>query len=294
MNYKLFIKELTEELRKEPSLPDDITFSISTGINGVKSRRMIIKKGGESIAPCIHLDYFYDEYIKGRSMEDIARKIIEIYYSKPELPSADINLSWDKLRDHISFLLINYEANRELLENMPHIRLSDLALIFRTDSNFLGIEGYIKISNDLMNHMEQSVETLFAAAVKNTHTLLPINCFTMKNMFADDCIDEDDIPDLLICTNKEKNYGAAVVFYDEFSETVREYGFKDYYIIPSSVHELLLINKKDTGSKEDIEALVREINRSDAVSDSDYLSDNVYDYDDIRNEFESILTQYLH
>lgn len=293
MNYRLFLKELLQELKKDERLSGDISFSVNTGINGVKSRRMIIRNHSEGISPCIHLDYYYDEFMKGRSAEEIAKSIVDLYCARPDFSETDVSLSWDRLHDHISFMLINYERNREMLKSMPHIRFLDFALIFRTDSGFLGIDGFIKISTALMSQLGVDTKALFTAAYKNTPTLLPISIFPMGKLFSDDMISECDLPEILVCTNQAKSYGASVILYDDFIKKAAESGYEDFYIIPSSVHELLLFRKESENMREDLEELVREVNRSDAVSASDYLSDRVYTAEEFSAAVDSIVKQNL-
>ena len=137
MDYDTFIKELALELKTSKKLPDDLRFSSNTKNNGVVSRTLTIKNGGENISPCIHLDYYYNCYLSGQGIADIAEQIIELYVSLPEHKGVDTSLSWDKVKDYIFFTVVNYKENKGRLRNMPHLTLLDLAIILKIDAKFL-------------------------------------------------------------------------------------------------------------------------------------------------------------
>ena len=66
-----------------------------------------------------------------------------------------------------------------------------------------------------MNHTGVNTKALFTAAYKNTPTLLPISIFPMGKLFSDDMISECELPEILVCTNQAKSYGASVILYDD-------------------------------------------------------------------------------
>jgi hypothetical protein len=73
--------------------------------------------------------------------------------------------------------------------------------------------------------------------------------------------------------------GAGVIFYPNMLKELADYHESDLFIIPSSVHETLII--PDTNMIMDIESLrdmICEVNRT-AVADEEILSDNLYVYD---------------
>lgn len=78
---------------------------------------------------------------------------------------------------------------------------------------------------------------------------------------------------IAILSDKETN-GATVIFNKKVQKDLRQ-KLGEYYILPSSMHELICIPK---GNREvaELEALVRSINEKE-VSAEDYLSDNVYE-----------------
>ena len=82
---------------------------------------------------------------------------------------------------------------------------------------------------------------------------------------------------LYVLTNKSKQMGAATIFYPDVADKIEALFPNGCYVIPSSIHELLLTSK-DTLPPEDIAAMVREINNTQ-VATEDLLSYKVHEYD---------------
>ena len=72
-----------------------------------------------------------------------------------------------------------------------------------------------------------------------------------------------------------------------------EKGIEDCYVIPSSVHECLMVYDREGASKEDLECMVREVNASDCISDVEFLSNKVYRYSEIKKEFHDAVENEL-
>ena len=291
MNYNSFIKNLAKELEASNKLPDKLLFSTNTKNNGVVSRTLTIRSGEENISPCIHLDYYYDQFLSGRSIADIAGQIIELYCSLPRPKNVDINMDWERVKKNVFFNLVNADQNRELLPEMPHIPFLDLAIIFRIDSGFLGINGTICIKNDLMQTLGISLSDLFNAACENMPSLYPPIYIDLLDMIKERELitpDPDDSPDIYVATNQCKNYGAGTVLYPEFEAELDKLGLDDCYLLPSSVHEMLFLPSADRYDHEELKNMVDEVNHTPFVSDTEYLSSSVYLYSEFKKAFNEI------
>ena len=90
--------------------------------------------------------------------------------------------------------------------------------------------------------------------------------------------DMDDIPDchMKVVTNAYSINGAAAILDDELLQEIYEEFDGTYYIIPSSVHELIVI-PSGICEPDEIKSLVRQVNSTE-VRDDEILSDNVYIY----------------
>lgn len=88
---------------------------------------------------------------------------------------------------------------------------------------------------------------------------------------------------LLIATNVNGYYGAVAVLEDQVWDAILEkYGNQDYYILPSSVHETLLIPVVGADVNM-LRSTVSRINET-LVSESERLSNDVYLFDHVNRQ----------
>ena len=87
-----------------------------------------------------------------------------------------------------------------------------------------------------------------------------------------------DIPDtMFVLTNDTKVNGAAAILNDDIRQEIAE-KVGDFYMLPSSIHETLII-PKDAGMEfKELEQMVQEVNQTQ-VAPGERLSDHVYEYD---------------
>ena len=87
-----------------------------------------------------------------------------------------------------------------------------------------------------------------------------------------------DIPDtMFVLTNDTKVNGAAAILNDDNRQEIAE-KVGDFYMLPSSIHETLII-PKDAGMEfKELEQMVQEVNQTQ-VAPGERLSDHVYEYD---------------
>lgn len=241
-----------------------------------------------NISPTIYLNYYYDQYLSGKSMSDIYDDILSIYYKNAPKENIDISFYTDfqKVKDHIIFKLINYERNKELLSKVPHVRYLDLAIVFHclvdTVSNGLAT---ILIHHHHMSFWDISVEELHRLAMKNTPVLLSCHLQNMSEIFKE--IISEEHSDLLDCnidllpmyvlSNTRKLNGSGCILYKDLLSEISASLESDLYILPSSVHEVLLIPAEAATSLENLSSMVQEINATQLTRE-EVLSDHVYYY----------------
>ena len=99
----------------------------------------------------------------------------------------------------------------------------------------------------------------------------------VKSAFFDIELEKDTEDSFMyIATNSMRLNGANVVFYDSLLKTFSELIKSDFYIIPSSIHEVMLVPNSSLELKE-LKEMVYSINRT-ALMEEEFLSDNVYYY----------------
>lgn len=252
--------------------------------NGRELTGITILESESNIAPTIYLDFYYLQYRQGRKINDIVDDIIEIYNeNKFDTP---IELSfftdYDNVKNKIVYSLVNYERNKELLTDTPHIRYLDLAIVFRYVVQGNEVESATILIKD--NHIKLwgiSKEELYARASVNTPLMRPCEIVSMSNILKG--LLQGDISDDEICmpspmyviTNKQKCCGASCILYENVLKEFADRMESDLYILPSSIHEMIIISASYGMNKEELTEMVRSVN-SEQVADEDILSDNVY------------------
>lgn len=249
---------------------------------------LTILSENSNISPTIYLNYYYEQYQNGKSLSCIYKDIM-LSYQKNAL-SKNIDLSFftefTKLKDHIIFKLINYERNKELLSKVPYIRYLDLAIVFNCFIKS-ATDGYatILIHHHHLSYWNISCEELYSLAKHNTPKLLPYHLQTMSDVLNElfdnkhvDCLCNDFSPiPMYVLTNVCKLHGSGCILYEDLLAHIAFEINSDFYIIPSSIHEVLLIPAENAASYDELSSMVREIN-STQVSREEILSDHVYFY----------------
>lgn len=267
--------------------------------NGLVLCGLTIQKVGVNIAPTIYLDSFYEEYRKGRTLESIVNTIAATYEEhKVEKDfSVDMISSFDSVKEKICFKLINAEKNQELLQDVPHIPFMDLAIVFYV---LVGQSSNGNATALVRNSMMQlwgnpDVYDIYDLAKMNTQRLFRGHVASMMEVMSgiiaendnvdSDLVDaffsmdvyEDNFMPMFVATNKSKINGASAILYDGLlAEFARRVG-GDFYILPSSIHETILLPATGEMDVEYLIDMVRTVNSTE-VSPDEVLSDNVYKY----------------
>ena len=245
-------------------------------------------EGNGSISPTIYLDNYLEAYENGDiAIEKIVDKIIEVYEGGKDVNFAVDNfLNWEKAKSRICYKVVGKEANEELLKDVPYTSEEDLAKVYyyRLEESD-GVDGTASILIH-RNHVKAwgvSTAEVKKAAEENTPKILPSTVMGLSKVLAD--LMGADLEELglgeeeekmYVVSNTTKVFGAAALFYPGVLEKFRdEHG--DFYIIPSSIHECLLVPQKDGVDAATLRQMVREVNDTQ-VSVEERLSYSVYEY----------------
>lgn len=297
MKFEDFTDLIDEELENREGVPADRSYTVTKRNNGVSNNVLVLRNESSYISPSIHLDYYYQEYLMGRDIQSICDDICEIYFNQPEFDKAKINISWDAVKDHIYYMLVNIEKNEEFLERVPHIVILDLALIFKIDTFYLGIDGSITIDSRLQSVFNKSIGEIFKCAISNSPIIKPLKFSLLAESIGevrDEMSEEerDAIPNLYLLTSEDSAFGAATIFYDEFTiRALEEFG-GDMYVIPSSVNELILVPYGDDVSRNRLDEMIGEVNETPYVSEIEYLSHRAYTYMELMEAYREALAKY--
>ena len=259
-----------------------------------------------NIAPTIYLNQAFEQYQEGRTMESICREIIRVYEEHKVQTDFDVSCVTDfsKVQNRICYKVINAEKNKVLLTDTPHVLLEDLAVIFYIlVSNDAEGTGTITIKNNMLEYWDVNTDTLYELALANTQRLFRGTVQSMANVmmdilskqmdeesameFFDMMVDADDAIPMYVCTNTMKLNGAGVILYNGLLQKFADRVGSDVFILPSSIHETLLIPVNEDMDVEHLRDMVRTVNRTEVAPD-EMLSDNVYRYNRLTDRVELV------
>lgn len=256
--------------------------------NGVTLQGIMICREQDNVMPTIYLNTFLKAYEEGVTFADIIQKIVTIYREDVIGKKIDVSFfgEFDKVKDRICFRLVNREKNRTILDKMPYIPILDLAACFFYAFEGEGVEnGMIPIYSTHLTNWKVTDRDLFDCAVKNTPRIFPCSIMSMESALKElleelkkemDQPFEQTVP-MYVLTNSRKTYGACSILYPKVLEQLAERVDDNYYLIPSSVHEFILIPEKKGRSEDELKQMITEVNSTE-VAPEEILSDQLYLY----------------
>ena len=297
MTYEMFKEVFASEFKNY--LPDElkhleVNISSVQKVNKTQDSLSMVDPdmGTYKMGPSISVSEFYDDYLMLGDLNEVltcaANIMVEGYQDMPQVIS---ELDFSTAKDNIVFELINTKKNEELLKGIPHREMEDLSVIYRwmIDVEEDAFSGAI-VNDSLANRLGLNEEELFALATQNTSQRLPVTCRSMREVLAGLMIDDgmpmemldvmfEDHPvkEMYVISNEMGLHGAASILYDEPLQEVAQLLGEDLYILPSSIHEIIVV-PCSMGEPEHLSEMVKDINAG-VVRAEEVLSDNVYVYD---------------
>lgn len=284
MNYQEFINDVVKHISSSVHNGQKVSIQPVIKNNGTVLDGLIILDPILNISPTIYLNPYYHRYLNGVSMENIYEDILETYYKNVPKEDFDISLfkDFEKASKYITFKLVNKEKNKELLQEIPYINLQDLVLIFQCALfDYLDEYATILIYNQHLSFWNITVEELCEIAIANTPKLLSPHFENMENILEQldcPCHFEFEQVSMYILTNSLKVHGATCIAYPGLLKQISNYLDDNLIIIPSSIHEVLIIPENKTKlayTSDNFNAMIAEINETE-LSDEEILSNHVY------------------
>lgn len=272
-----------------PEMAESHTASINevTKNNGMELTGLIIRSEDSAIAPTIYLEQFYDKFTDGTDINDLMADIRGVYeeHKAPQNISVEFFTDFDQAKERMAMKIINLDKNAEMLQNTPHFQYGDLAAIFQVqvDSNEFG-NATITVKDEHMKMWGVTPQMLFEAAKENMEDRQPFRIQSMIEVMADmmgmdpEMFTEDMAPPMYVMSNESKINGAAAMIFTDKLQEFAEVHETNLFILPSSIHEILLIPESEAMNVQDLKDMVMQVNATE-VSPEEVLSDNVYFYD---------------
>lgn len=294
-----FVKMITEELKKQFGEGYEITPMEKRKNNGIVLHGICIHKKGENISPVVYVDTYYKDYEKGilgiTQIADSLRKDCTEEKMPEQVP--DGITDYGAMKSRIRLAVINYQANTAELEDRPHRRFLDLAVVYYMDMEEVDVRATCSVTNRVMALWGTSEPELFRQGCENQrlHDTACIEGFSdiLEEMLQENPDEEmrktlaalragAAQPLMLIASNRKRQYGACCILDTSFLQGVADGMACNLVIYPSSLHEIVIVPKygeKDVMGSSGVE----EIN-STTVNAEEQLSNSVYLFDREKGE----------
>ena len=294
MDYKKFTETIVALLQEKMGAEYEVRTTEVTKNNDIRLVGVIMMRESDRMSPTIYLEEPYRQYRAGTDMQGIVEGIVELYNEQMKDIDLDIDSFRDfqYVRDRIFYKLINYEKNTKLLEDVPYFRWCDLAVVFYygVEENVLG-RASILIHNNHLAMWEQTADTLYRTAQFNMKKSMPELLIPMSELVEEMTgikLERSDDIKMYVLTNRVKLNGASAMLYSDKIRELADSLHSDLLILPSSVHEVLLLPDDSEEQYDFYRQMVEEVNTTQ-VEPEEILSFNLYRYNKDKSKIEEIL-----
>jgi antirestriction protein len=257
MNYETFKQEFAEDIKEKlyERGYDDVRISFN---NVEKTNQnyeaMSVVPEGNNVGVNFNIENAFASYEHTDDYAGVlASATMVIADGLDRAPAIDVSalMDYENMKEKLSVEVISADANADLLANVPHDRMEDLAVVYRfvMESSEDG-RASILVTNNLMDRMGVSHEQLRSDALENSPEIRPVVIMgmneVMKEMMEPEVYEMFGIPDdaeetMYVATVPDKNSGAGVIAYQDFMDQAAERVGGDFFVLPSSINEILLV-----------------------------------------------------
>lgn len=291
MTYEEFKTTICSRIAK--LLPDGTSMQLQKICknNGLELDGLTISSGQSNISPMIFLNFYYEKRSCFPDLDAVCRDILLTYEHNKTSESINVEFftDYELVKEHLAYRIINYEKNKELLQTVPYIRYLDLAIVFYC---LLRISekgnATILIHSSHLKLWHITVQELYQQTCRTTPALLPYDFRSMSTVLSD-AFDDDTRLDqkteqaegafcpMYVLTNSHKLYGASCILYPCLLEKIAAKLNADLFLLPSSIHEIIILPAANRSQSGELAGMVADINHTELAVD-EVLSNHIYYY----------------
>ncbi|MCR4838873.1 MAG: DUF5688 family protein [Eubacterium sp.] len=278
MNKATFKDVIIEEIRRAVPSSYDVSTREVVKSNDAVYTGITITPPNSNVGATVYVEHMYEDYKSGIAPEVIAEKTVSIVMDEGQISVPDFDKAF--ILDNVYYRMANAEANQRRFESVPVINpagAEDIALYPAIDVTVAGRAGVIVIQNSHLEGADISLDELHTAAQRNTESRVQITKLSEVLAGITGMPEEAFDSPLYVTTDKKTGIGTGDVSLFGAPSILAD--LPTMYILPSSVHELLLIPESQVESPEHLANLVAEVNVY-VVEREDVLSGNIYKVED--------------
>ena len=253
--------------------------------------RLMVSVDDSKMSMAFRLKEIYQSVEDGEDIDHAVYKMVNTiednisFVKEKEQDVKSFISDYEKVKDNTYLRLI--PGDSPILKSTPHRMIEDMALVVNVHLDSFSDEhgkSCVVVTKPLMEMYGVDEAQLFAEAEKNSLANEPIVFKPLLDMVKD-LISKDEIPNpedvgivTYIATNASGFQGAAVAGYPDFCEKAAEAIGGSFYMLPSSVHEFILIKDDGTPKAKDLNRMIKNVNET-VLEPRDVLSAQCYHYD---------------
>ena len=281
LSYELFCEHFLEQLRLRFGKDYVLEREDALGYNGVHKEMLLVGKTGAGCIPRFDLRAYYEAYLERGKWEELFVEIEQAVYSQkvPTEQKLKELFSKEQIRERLIVRLLSKKRNEELLKDMPHLPFLDLVITFHVlIEKEEGGTKTVRVTKKIWEeYIGESMLQMYQLALHNTELFFPARMEKLEKLLhMPELFGESG---LFMLSNQYGIYGATVLLYEGVQKKIESVLGGDYYVIPSSVHEILVIQKQNVPNEELLKDTILEVNRTQ-VGAEDVLSNLLYRYEE--------------
>lgn len=245
----------------------------------------IIGRTSHALCPTVYVEPFYQNYRQGMSADEVIDRMAEIFWQehlsvKSELSIRNNMEDFEKIKDRLIIVLSSLDMNEQWLKDKCYRPFLNLAAT-------VGILVDVDETSNSIIHVKEKMLDMWNVTFEYIFEVAKENSFIESNILFKDIYDvltldgiflDADASLLYVATNCHNFMGANLLMNNSFLYEIAEELQDSFYIIPSSVHELLVLPACQVQDIEGLNLLIQNINDTEVIL-SDRLSYTLYYYD---------------
>ena len=252
---------------------------------------------GSRVGVSINLEDAFLDYQTGSQFTAVMNRLADtLVGTLGEREQFDLGFldDYSAVKDMLTVEVVGKDQNAEMLQSVPHQEMEDLAAVYRIDlGETENGNATVLITNEMMRNYGLTPDQLHKDALDAAQHTMKYSIRSMDEVLmgmAQRLGIEEDQPvmfssPLYVATTERDMFGAGVLAVPSFFEDAAEKLDGNFYVLPSSVHEILLLPDRFAPEPQLLKEMVQDVNANE-VDPKDRLSDNVYHYDAKERIFE--------
>ena len=280
MDYKKYKESLKDKVQEQLGENVSVYYTEIVKNNNVKKEALVLQTKGEKTRPIIYIDSLLKTYACTGNIEESKNTVLEIYKRRDDVLADWNGFGWEQVKPYVRIRLVRMEGNEEYLKDRPYKKVLDLAIIFVVLLNEKEGEIAAQVSWTQTETWGIDTEELYRTAMDNLRKE-EFSITDMTSLFPAELVEVMPMGiDVYIFSTKNRIQGARAMLRVGMLKKFADEKRCNLFILPSSVHEVLLVCDEKGICVAGLKAMVSTVNSDpDAIEVEEVLSDSVYYYD---------------